>query len=75
MQTALGSGVIVSREGHILTNRHVIAQMEKIEIQLTDGRAEPAQLIGADEQTALAKGMEAKAVEFVKKGAEIYSKA
>ena len=54
IQTALGSGVIVSKEGHILTNRHVIAQMEKIEIQLTDGRVEPAQLIGADEQTDIA---------------------
>jgi len=54
VQTALGSGVIVSKEGHILTNRHVIAQMEKIEVQLTDGRVEPAQLIGADEQTDIA---------------------
>ena len=54
IQTALGSGVIVSKEGHILTNRHVIAQMEKIEVQLTDGRVEPATLIGADEQTDIA---------------------
>jgi serine protease Do len=54
IQTALGSGVIVSKEGHILTNRHVIAQMEKIEVQLTDGRVEPATLIGADDQTDIA---------------------
>jgi serine protease Do len=54
IQTALGSGVIVSKEGHILTNRHVIAQMEKIEVQLTDGRVEPATLVGADEQTDIA---------------------
>jgi serine protease Do len=54
IQTALGSGVIVSKEGHILTNRHVIAEMEKIEVQLTDGRVEPATLIGADEQTDIA---------------------
>jgi serine protease Do len=54
IQTALGSGVIVSKEGHILTNRHVIAQMDKIEVQLTDGRVEPAALIGADDQTDIA---------------------
>lgn len=54
MQTSMGSGVIVSREGHIITNHHVIAGMEKIEIQLTDGRVEPAQLIGSDPQTDIA---------------------
>jgi serine protease Do len=53
-QSSLGSGVIVSREGHILTNNHVIANMEKVEVQLTDGRVEPAQLIGSDEMTDLA---------------------
>lgn len=53
-QSSLGSGVIVSREGHILTNNHVIANMEKIEVQLTDGRVEPAQLIGSDELTDIA---------------------
>ncbi len=54
VQTSLGSGVIVSKEGHILTNHHVIANMDKIEVQLTDGRVEPAQLIGTDEQTDIA---------------------
>lgn len=53
-ETSLGSGVIVSREGHILTNHHVIAGMDKIEVQLTDGRVEPAQLIGTDEPTDIA---------------------
>jgi len=53
-QTSLGSGVIVSREGHILTNHHVIANMDTIEVQLTDGRVEPATLIGTDEQTDIA---------------------
>jgi serine protease Do len=53
-QVMLGSGVIVSREGHIITNHHVIANMEKIEVQLTDGRVKPAQLIGSDEQTDIA---------------------
>ena len=54
VQTSLGSGVIVSREGHILTNHHVIKDMESIEVQLTDGRTEPAKLIGSDEQTDIA---------------------
>lgn len=53
-QSSLGSGVIVSREGHIITNNHVIANMEKIEVQLTDGRVEPAHLIGSDELTDIA---------------------
>lgn len=53
-QTSMGSGVIVSREGHILTNHHVISGMETIEVQLTDGRVEPATLIGTDEQTDIA---------------------
>ena len=54
VKTSLGSGVIVSREGHIITNHHVIANMDKIEVQLTDGRILPAQLIGTDEQTDIA---------------------
>ena len=54
VKTALGSGVIVSREGHIITNHHVIADMDKIEVQLTDGRVLPAKLIGTDEQTDIA---------------------
>lgn len=53
-QHAQGSGVIVSKEGHILTNHHVIAGMEKIEVQLTDGRRVPAQMIGTDEVTDIA---------------------
>lgn len=53
-RTSLGSGVIVSREGHILTNHHVIAGMDKFFVQLTDGRREPAQLIGSDEQSDVA---------------------
>ena len=53
-QTSLGSGVIVSREGHILTNHHVIANMDTIQVQLPDGRDEEATLIGSDEQTDIA---------------------
>jgi Do/DeqQ family serine protease len=53
-ETGLGSGVIVSKEGHILTNHHVIAGKEKILAQLTDGRLAPAELIGSDPATDIA---------------------
>ncbi len=53
-QSALGSGVIVSREGHILTNNHVVANMEQIRVQLTDGRTFPAELVGTDEAVDIA---------------------
>ncbi len=51
---SLGSGVIVSKEGHILTNHHVIKGMTTITIQLTDGREVPARFIGADASTDIA---------------------
>lgn len=52
--TSLGSGVIVSKEGHILTNHHVIANMTEIRVVLTDGRNLPAKLIGSDANTDIA---------------------
>ncbi len=52
--TSLGSGVIVSKEGHILTNHHVIAGMTEIRVQLTDGRNFPAAFIGSDPATDIA---------------------
>jgi len=54
VQNSLGSGVIVSKEGHIITNNHVVAQVDEIEVQLSDGRVEKARLIGADSQMDLA---------------------
>lgn len=54
VKRSLGSGVIVSAEGHVLTNAHVIEGMQQIAVQLTDGRTVPAQLIGADKQTDIA---------------------
>lgn len=54
VQNSLGSGVIVSNEGHIITNNHVVAQVDEIEVQLSDGRTEKARLIGADAQMDLA---------------------
>jgi Do/DeqQ family serine protease len=53
-QQGLGSGVIVSREGYILTNNHVIDGAQEIEVTLSDGRHAIAQLIGADPETDLA---------------------
>jgi serine protease DegQ len=50
----LGSGVIVSPEGHILTNNHVVEDADDIEVVLTDGRRAPAQVIGTDPDTDLA---------------------
>ena len=54
VQNSLGSGVIVTNEGHIITNNHVVAQVDEIEVQLSDGRTEKARLIGADAQMDIA---------------------
>jgi len=50
----LGSGVIVSADGHILTNNHVIKNADSIEVMLNDGRFLTANLIGHDPETDLA---------------------
>lgn len=54
LETALGSGVIVSREGHVLTNDHVIEGMDQIEVQLADERTFPARLLGTDPSVDIA---------------------
>jgi serine protease DegQ len=53
-QTGLGSGVIVSPEGYLLTNHHVVAGADEIEVRLADGRQAAAALIGSDPETDLA---------------------
>ncbi|TNF62271.1 MAG: PDZ domain-containing protein [Burkholderiales bacterium] len=53
-QTGLGSGVIVSPAGYILTNNHVIEEADAIEVVLNDGRQAIAQVIGTDPETDLA---------------------
>lgn len=50
----LGSGVIVSPEGYILTNNHVIEAADEIEVSLNDGRKYAARVIGRDPETDLA---------------------
>ena len=54
VQNSLGSGVIVTNEGHIITNNHVVDQVDEIEVQLSDGQTKKARLVGADEQVDLA---------------------
>ena len=54
VQNSLGSGVIVSAEGHIITNNHVIEQVDQIEVLLSDGRTKKARLVGADATVDLA---------------------
>lgn len=49
-----GSGVVVDEKGFILTNYHVIESEGKIEVQLSDGRVVPAEVIGVDSVTDLA---------------------
>ena len=50
----MGSGVIVSSEGYILTNHHVIEGADAIEVALNDGRSALAKVIGTDPETDLA---------------------
>ncbi|MFA7349769.1 MAG: Do family serine endopeptidase [Methylotenera sp.] len=53
-ENSLGSGVIVSDQGLILTNNHVIATADEIEIALSDGRKMSAKVVGTDPDTDLA---------------------
>ena len=53
-QTSLGSGVIVSPSGYILTNNHVVEGADEIEVVLNDGRHTAAKVIGTDPDTDLA---------------------
>ncbi len=50
----LGSGVILDQDGNILTNNHVVAEADELEVQLADGRRFAAEVIGSDPKTDLA---------------------
>jgi len=52
--SSLGSGVIVSPEGMILTNYHVISDADEIDVTLSDGRKVKAKIIGGDPETDIA---------------------
>lgn len=53
-ETSLGSGVIISKQGDILTNNHVIAGADEIAVALHDGRTVQAKLVGADPESDIA---------------------
>jgi serine protease DegQ len=53
-QASLGSGVVVSPEGYILTNNHVVESADEIEVALADGRKGAAKVVGTDPETDLA---------------------
>jgi Do/DeqQ family serine protease len=54
IENSLGSGVIVDREGHVVTNHHVIANADAIRVQLADERIADAEIVGRDPDTDLA---------------------
>jgi serine protease DegS len=54
IQTSLGSGVIISSQGYILTNNHVISGADEIQVLLGDGRNVTATVVGVDAETDLA---------------------
>jgi serine protease DegS len=54
VERSLGSGVILTSEGHIITNNHVIADADAIQVLLHDGRSATATAIGSDPATDLA---------------------
>lgn len=53
-RTAQGSGFIISADGYILTNNHVVDGAEKVEIELTDGRTFPAEIKGTEPESDVA---------------------
>jgi serine protease Do len=53
-QRSLGSGIIVDKEGYIITNNHVVSGTGEIKVKLTDGREYTAKVIGRDPKTDLA---------------------
>jgi serine protease Do len=53
-QYGLGSGVVVSKDGYILTNNHVVENADEIKVGLNDGRDLPAKVVGTDSKSDVA---------------------
>ena len=65
----VGSGVIISNDGYIVSNNHVVEQTDYIEVVLNDGNSYPAKLIGTDPQTDIALlKIDAKDLPFIPMG-------
>jgi len=54
MQRALGSGVILTADGYIVTNNHVVGGADRVEVRLSDERVFPARIIGTDPKSDVA---------------------
>jgi len=66
---SLGSGVLISAEGHLITNNHVVAGATKIQVKLADDREFEGTLLGADPATDLAVvGIEGEGLPYVRWG-------
>ncbi len=53
-QRSLGSGLIIDKEGHIITNNHVVEKAQTIKVKLSDGKEYEAEVVGRDPKTDLA---------------------
>ncbi len=53
-QRGMGSGMILDRQGHILTNYHVVSEVDEIRVQLADQRSFEAKIVGSDPKTDVA---------------------
>ena len=53
-QTGAGSGIVISADGYIVTNNHVVEDAQKVTVTLSDGSAFAATVVGTDSQTDLA---------------------
>lgn len=54
VQTGMGSGVIFSNDGYILTNNHVVSRADELKVELSDGRIFEAEVVGTDDRSDVA---------------------